>query len=142
MKYQKDRSKKLGISDSTSVSLLEVNILDIVWAEKRVTVREVHESIVKQDLAKGRKDLIPYTTIMSTMAGLAQRNLLKIDKSKKKYYYSATVSRHQLSKKIMINVAEKILGRSAKTLISKFLSRSSDMNKENISSLLKEIDKI
>lgn len=142
MKYQKNRSKKVGISGIISVSDLEIGIMDMAWSLQRITVREVHEQLLKQDLKKGRQDFTPYTTVMSTMLGLADKGLLKIDKRKKTYYYSAAVSRQELSTRIIKTVAEKLLGNASKTAVSKFLTDTKNMTRENIDSLLEEIDRL
>ena len=142
MKYQKSRSKKVGISGAISVSELEIDIMNIGWSMPKITVREVHEELIRQDLQIGRQDLIPYTTVMSTMLGLSEKGLLKIDKRKKTYYYSTALSRQELSARIIETVAEKLLGRRSKLAVSKFLSNAENINKKNIDSLLKEIDRL
>jgi len=46
---------------------------------------------------------------MSTLNGLARKNILKIDKSQKTYIYSVGLSRKELAKSIIQSVVEKLL---------------------------------
>lgn len=142
MKYQKNRSKKVGIGGALSVTDLEIDIMKIAWASPGVTVREVHETIVKHDLEDNRTQVIPYTTVMSTMSGLVEKGLLKVDKKKKTYFYTAAESRQELSNKLIRAVARKLLGNPSERLISKFLPKPKDVTIENINSLIKEIDRL
>jgi predicted transcriptional regulator len=91
------------------ISLLEANILIIVWDRDNVTTREVHEAFLKKEMKEKDVDFTPYTTIMSTLNGLARKNILKIDKSQKTYIYSVGLSRKELAKSIIQSVVEKLL---------------------------------
>jgi predicted transcriptional regulator len=63
---------------------LEANVMDVIWVSKKtpVSVREIHETL------KQTKNLA-YTTIMSTMDRLFEKNLLdrKIEKGRGGLYY-------------------------------------------------------
>jgi predicted transcriptional regulator len=91
------------------VSLLESNILLIMWDRGRVTTREVHEAFLKKEMKEKDGNFTPYTTIMSTLNNLAKKNILKVYKSQKSYTYLPTVSRKELAKSIIKAVAEKLL---------------------------------
>jgi len=93
----------------TSISLLEANILLILWDRGRVTTREVHEAFLKKEIKEKDKDFTPYTTIMSTLNNLAKKNILKVYKSQKTYTYLPAVSRKELAKSVIGGVAEKLL---------------------------------
>ena len=64
--------------------------MKIIWEKKNITVREVHEILLKKEMEKKEHGFIPYTTVMSTMTALAEKGLLKQDKSAKTYIYSAS----------------------------------------------------
>lgn len=64
---------------------LEQDVMDVVWSLKDATVRDVHEELVKD-----RK--IAYTTVMTTMARLASKGLLRRDTSGLAHRYRPTVS--------------------------------------------------
>jgi predicted transcriptional regulator len=91
------------------ISLLEANILLIVWDKQRITTREVHEAFLKKEIKEKDGGFTPYTTVMSTLAGLAKKNILKVNKSQKTYFYSPGLSRKELTKSIIKAVAEKLL---------------------------------
>ena len=71
---------------------LEADIMEIVWerpAEQGTTVRDVFEILY----ARRR---LAYTTVMSTMARLAKKRLLRVDKVDQAYIYYPAVSEEQL----------------------------------------------
>lgn len=135
----KKKSEEIGINGLNSISNLEADIMKIVWERKKVTVREVHEYMLRKEIENKKEGFIPYTTVMSTMTTLAEKGLLKQDKSSKTYIYSAAVDNKELSKSIIKSVAEKLLEESSSKMISHFLSDSNKISAEGIKSLLKEI---
>jgi predicted transcriptional regulator len=144
MKEKKDtkkKSKEIGIDGLNSISNLEADIMKIVWNRKEITVREVHEIMLREEIKKKKQGFIPYTTVMSTMTTLAEKNLLKQNKSGKTYIYSAAVNKKQLSKSIIKSVASKLLNGGTSNLVSKFLADSNNISNEGINKLLEEIDK-
>jgi len=90
------------------ISNLEAEILLIVWDKGTVTNREVYETFIKKEIRDKKSGFIPYTTIMSTMNSLARKKILKIDKSRKTYTYSAIMSREELTNSIIKSVEEKL----------------------------------
>jgi predicted transcriptional regulator len=114
--------------------------MKIVWDSKKITVREVHEIMLKREMEKKEHGFIPYTTVMSTMSTLAEKGLLKQDKSAKTYIYSAAVDKKELSKSIIKSVAEKLLNDSSNELVSKFISDSKNISTEGITKMLEKLD--
>ncbi len=90
------------------ISMLEANILLVVWDKGVVTNREVYK-VLKEKLKEKNLKLVSYISIMLTMNNLARKNILKINKSKKTFIYSELLSRKELSKSIIRSVAEKLL---------------------------------
>lgn len=129
-----------NIKDLNSISKLEADIMQIVWSKKLISVREVHEIILKKEMKKKEHGFIPYTTIMSIMNALTEKGLLKQDKSTKTFLYSAKINKQELSKNIIKSVTEKLLDNSANALVSNFLSDDDNISLEGIKKLLKEID--
>ena len=78
---------------------------------------------------------------MSTMTTLADKKLLKQDKTAKTYIYTAAVDKKELSKSIIQSVSDKLLEESASGMVSKFLSDPKNLTKEGIDRLMDEIDK-
>ncbi len=91
------------------ISMLEANILLVVWDKGEVTNREVYEIFLVEELKEKDSSLTPYTTIMATMNSLAKKNILKVNQSQKTYSYSAKLSRKELAKSIIQTVIEKLL---------------------------------
>ena len=91
------------------ISNLEADILLIVWNKGNVTNRQVHEEFLKKEVKNKDTNFIPYTTVMSTMNSLVRKKILKIDKSKKTYFYSAIMNREELASAIIKSVEEKLL---------------------------------
>jgi len=94
----------------SGISKLEANILLIVWdIGGKVTNREVYEVFLKEEIKNKKSDFIPYTTIMSTMNQLAEKKILKIDRTNKTHTYTSEISRKELTKAIIGSVTEKLL---------------------------------
>ncbi len=91
------------------ISKLEANVLLVVWDRSEVTNREVYEVFLKEEIKNKESGFIPYTTIMSTMNQLAEKKILRIDKTGKTYTYTTEISRKELTKAIIWSVAEKLL---------------------------------
>ncbi len=135
----KKKSEEIGINGLNSISNLEADIMKIVWERGNVTVREVHEIMLKKEIESKKEGFIPYTTVMSTMNTLAEKRLLKQNKSAKTYIYSAAVDNKELSKSIINSVAAKLLEDNLKKVVSNFLSSSDNISVEGIHNLLDEI---
>jgi hypothetical protein len=50
------RSKRLGIN---GLSTLEADIMDIIWQYKKITVREVHETMLEEGYIPSLIQLLP-----------------------------------------------------------------------------------
>lgn len=133
------KSEEIGINGLNSISNLEAEIMKIIWERDKVTVRKVHEIMLKKEIESKEQGFIPYTTVMSTMTTLAEKGLLRQDKTAKTYVYSAVVDKKELSKSIIKSVSDKLLEENTRSMVSKFLSDSKNISKEGIEKLLKEI---
>ena len=77
------------------ISNLEANILLIVWYRSKVTNREVYETFLKEEIRNKKSGFIPYTTVMSTMNHLAGKKILRINRTRKTYIYTAEPGRKE-----------------------------------------------
>lgn len=91
------RSQKIGIGGITT---LEADILDIVWLNKKTTVRKVHETMLKDGY-------IPYTTVMAAMTNMAHKGILRQNKAGKTYGYTAVTNREAAAAALVDTVVEK-----------------------------------
>ena len=135
----KKKSPELGISGLNSISNLEADIMQIVWEAGQISVREVHEIMLKREMENKEHGFIPYTTVMSTMTTLSDKGLLKQNKAAKTYLYSASVDRKELSKNIIMSVAEKLLDSSSNVLVSKFVTNEHNISVDQVKKLLNDI---
>jgi len=97
------------MSNICGISKLEANILLILWDRYKVTNREVYEVFLKEEIKSKKSGFISYAIVMSTMNRLVGKNILRIDRSRKTYTYTAILSRKELVKSIIRSVAEKLL---------------------------------
>jgi len=97
------------MSNICGISKLEANILLILWDRYKVTNREVYEVFLKEEIKSKKSGFIFYTTVMSAMNRLVEKKILRIDRNRKTYTYTAILSRKELVKSIIRSVAEKLL---------------------------------
>lgn len=116
------RKRKVNVN---GLSLLEADIMQVIWQKKKVTVREVHEEHLK-------RGYIPYTTIMAAMNNLAQKGLLKQNRNDKAYIYSPALSRDKVAKLIIDNVVDKVLGGSKVPVLRHLLKLKTNDEVEEI----------
>ena len=103
------KEKSKSVTD-TGLGELEASIMQIVWGRKKATVKDVFiELYPKRKLA--------YTTIMTVMRRLAEKGILKQDKSAKTYVYTPVVGQQEMAQYIVDNVLNKVMSGSSVELI-------------------------
>lgn len=95
---------------------LEAEVMEVVWAEEDVSVREVHRRLE-------RKRPIAYTTVMTTLVRLARKGLLARRMVDSAYRYSPVVSREQLAGVVADSVIDGLLEGFGRTAVSRLLDR-------------------
>jgi predicted transcriptional regulator len=83
---------------------LESEIMDVVWDETEVTVRDVHES-----LTAARP--IAYTTVMTTLGRLAEKGLVERLEDQPAHRYRPLVSREQYARSTVRSVVDWLVDR-------------------------------
>jgi predicted transcriptional regulator len=84
---------------------LEAEIMELVWARPSgdgTTVRDVFEVLYQR---RGSA----YTTVMSTMARLARKNLLRVEKADHAYIYYANFSQDEFVSRFVGRILEDLL---------------------------------
>ncbi|MGH7427139.1 MAG: BlaI/MecI/CopY family transcriptional regulator [Candidatus Methylomirabilaceae bacterium] len=84
---------------------LEAEVMELVWspsAGRGIIVRHVFERL-------SRRRRIAYTTVMTTMARLARKNLLRVEKRATAYVYYPTCSRDEFVSCIVGRILENLL---------------------------------
>ena len=135
----KKKSDEIGVRGINSISNLEADIMKIIWDKGPISVREVHEIMLRKEMEDKEAGFIPYTTVMSTMTALADKSLLRQDKTAKTYIYTAVIDRRELSKNIIKSVADKLLTEELTEMVSVFLADEKNISASGIKKLLKEI---
>ncbi|MCJ7666006.1 MAG: BlaI/MecI/CopY family transcriptional regulator [Actinobacteria bacterium] len=133
-------SSEIGIGGINSISNLEADIMKIVWEKEEVTVREVHETMLRKEVESRESGFTPYTTVMSTMTTLAEKGILKQNRVGKTYKYTAAVDKGELSRSIIETVADTLLEGATRELIFRFISESENLSTEGIEKLIKKMD--
>lgn len=83
---------------------LEAEIMELIWArptDQGTTVRDVFASLYKQ-----RE--IAYTTVMSTMARLAKKQLLRVEKHEQTYIYTPTVTEEEFIARFVSHILQNL----------------------------------
>ena len=112
---------------------LESEIMDVVWSQDEVTVRDVHRS-----LAGVRP--IAYTTVMTTLGRLADKGLLNRIEDQPAHRYSARVSREQYARSTVKSVVDWLIGHFPDPAVAYFLDRVEKGDEEVIDRLRDAID--
>lgn len=81
---------------------LEQEVMDCVWREAVVSVRDVHSC-----LKKSRK--IAYTTVMTIMTRLVDKGFLRRKKQGKAFLYSPKKTREQTAKTIIGKIIDSLV---------------------------------
>jgi len=95
---------------------LEVEVMEVVWDEPDVSVRDVQRRLERQRP-------IAYTTVMTTLARLARKKLLTRRKAEGAYRYSPAVSREALAGAVADSVIDGLLEGFGKTAVARLLDR-------------------
>lgn len=117
---------KLGFGE------LELSIIKIVRESGRVTVREVYDTLG----SKGG-----YTTIMTVMSRLVEKEELSREKEGKQYVYWAAPIKESASKKFLKRIQDKIFGGKKLAMVSYLLEAENDITDKELEEIEKLIQK-
>lgn len=107
---------------------LEADIMEICWQGERVTVRDVYEKLRSQ-----RE--IAYTTVMTIMSRLAEKNLLSKETQGNAFIYTAVLSKLEFTKRVVGEVLDGLLADFAEPAISHFVDRMGSEDEQKINQL-------
>jgi predicted transcriptional regulator len=112
---------------------LEAEIMEVVWAEGEVTVRDVHRTLNKsRDIA--------YTTVMTTLGRLADKGFLQRVEAQPAHRFSAILSREQYASSTVKSVVDWLVNHFPDPAVSYFIDRVEKEDEEVIERLRKAID--
>ena len=110
----------------------ELEIMKIVWQRGRATVREVYEELLTR-----RK--IAYTTVMTMMGTLEQKNHLKKSEQGRAYVYMPTQSQAKVVGGMVQEFVKRVFNGSARPLLVHLVENMDDDGEfEELRRLLKK----
>ena len=112
---------------------LEAEIMEVVWDQEDVTVRDVHRS-----LKRGRP--IAYTTVMTTLGRLTDKGLLKRMEEQPAHRYSAVISREEYASSTVKSVVDWLVQHFPEPAVSYFIDRVEEEDEDVIDRLRQAID--
>ncbi|MEJ7645090.1 MAG: BlaI/MecI/CopY family transcriptional regulator [Chryseolinea sp.] len=113
----------------------ELEILQIVWEKKAISVKEIHEAL-GGDAKNG------YTTILKFMQIMLEKGLVTREKSGKLHLYNAVPSMENTQQQLLDKMIETIFKGSATQLVMSALgnSRSSKQDIQEIKDYLEKLE--
>ncbi len=112
---------------------LESDIMDVVWAQGEVTVRDVHR--VLRDSRP-----IAYTTVMTTLGRLTDKGLLGRIEDQPAHRYFPVVSREEYARSTVKSVVDWLVDRFPDPAVAYLVDRVQEEDDEVIERLRKAID--
>src|SRR5208283_3890502 len=95
---------------STTLTEQELEIMKIVWARERATVRDVYEALLER-----RK--VAYTTVMTMMKILEQKKYLKKNQAERAYVYRPAQPQGQVVGAMVRDFVNRVFDGSAAPLL-------------------------
>lgn len=89
---------------------LEAEIMELVWSRPEgtgTTVRDVFEILYERRLSAERRR-IAYTTVMNTMARLAKKHLLRVEKRDQAYIYFPNLTQQEFVSRFVGRILENL----------------------------------
>jgi predicted transcriptional regulator len=112
---------------------LEAEIMEVVWDQGEVTVRDVHRTL-------NQKREVAYTTIMTTLGRLADKGLLRRVEAQPAHRFSVIVTREQYARSTVKSVVDWLVNHFPDPAVSYFLDRVEKEDEEVIDRLRAAID--
>lgn len=109
---------------------LEVAVMEVVWQKGRATVREVHEEL-------SRQREIAYTTVMTTMGRLAEKQLLTKEKQGMAYVYIPVYSKKDFIANFVQTVIDGLWDDYSELAFAHFLGRLQEDDEAKLAQLEK-----
>lgn len=113
---------------------LEAEIMEVIWAAEYISVRDVYEKL------KLRRK-IAYTTVMTVMARLAEKGLLKKKKDGNAFLYKAACSKDKFTQSTVKKIIEGLMEDFSAPAMAQFVDSFDDGDDKKIDELAVIIDK-
>jgi predicted transcriptional regulator len=110
---------------------LEERVMEILWAEPQLSVRDVRQRMGRTRLA--------YTTIMTTLDRLYRKGLLARTKNGVAYVYQPAIDRAEYQRRIVEAALRPLLEQNAGPVLAAFVDVAAGSDAENLARLEKII---
>ena len=117
----------------TVLGTLEAEVMEVVWAQDEVSVRDVCRRLA-------RRRPLAYTTVMTTLARLARKGLLTRRKADGAYRYAPAVTREQLEGTVADSVIDGLFEGFGQTAVARLLDRLQHADPRRIDELARLIE--
>src|SRR5512140_3204700 len=114
---------------STTLTEQELEIMKIVWERESVTVRDVYEALLER-----RK--VAYTTVMTMMKILEQKQYLKKNQADRAYVYRPAQPKRQVIGDMVRDFVNRVFNGSAEPLLV-HLVEEHDLSPEELQEIAK-----
>ncbi|MCL6471270.1 MAG: BlaI/MecI/CopY family transcriptional regulator [Firmicutes bacterium] len=111
------RVRKNRVGVGSGLGELEADIMSVVWKLGSASVKDVFEQLYPEKR-------LAYTTIMTVMSRLANKGVLKQDRSGTAYIYTPNISREDMANNMISHVVDKVLGGNIAPAVVHLLQKS------------------
>lgn len=109
---------------------LELEIMQVIWARQRVTVREVLEVLTEQRP-------LAYTTVMTVMTRLVDKGILRQHRQDRTYEYEAIYTSEELTTKAVGQTIRSLLESFGPLAITEFIHQIGQVDPDELQRLAK-----
>jgi predicted transcriptional regulator len=106
---------------------LEQSVMDVLWEEAPLAVREVQRRIARGKLA--------YTTVMTTLDRLFKKRLLAREKVGLAFVYRPAIDRGEYQRRIVEAALAPLLEQSSGAVLAAFVDVAADVSEDNLKAL-------
>lgn len=111
----------------------ELEILNVLWAHKGCTVREVHRALYRNGGG--------YTTALKLMQVMHSKGLVERDEAQRAHVYRAAVSKERTQRRFLRELVHRVFDGSSSQLVLHALG-SQRASREELSEIRKLLDKL
>ena len=114
--YERNRSNMTKQKSNTAPTASELVILQLLWANGPLSVKEVH-------IALDQNKAVVYTTVLKTMQVMMERGMLDRSSEGRKHIYRAVIAQTATQDKLLNSFLDKAFGGTAKNLVMRALGK-------------------
>jgi len=113
----------------------ELGILNVLWAHGECTVRDVHETL-------GRDDGTGYTTALKMLQIMHAKGLVTRDDSQRAHLYRAAISQESTQKRFLSDIVKRVYNGSSSQLVLQALGGGPQASRAELDEIRAMLDRI